>query len=212
MYYARAVGRVDRYVLALVLVRGLLGPTPDARADRPDDLVDVAPAIPDAVMDLRYATANNITGEVLYPAAVCKLRRAVVERLATAAALLKARHRRLLVWDCYRPLAIQQVLWDRVHDTRYVANPKTGSRHNRGAAIDLALVDEDGKPVTLPTEFDDFTAAAHRKRALKGATGAEARTLAAAMAKAGFTGLATEWWHFDAPGGAHYALADEPLQ
>jgi len=91
-----------------------------------------------------------------YPKATCKLRPAVVERLVTAADLLHAKgQRRLLVWDCYRPLAIQKVLWQQVPDPRYEANPKTGSRHNRGAAVDLGLVDLDGKPVTLPTAFDD---------------------------------------------------------
>ena len=108
-----------------------------------DDLVDVSALIPDAVLDLRYATADNFTGDVLYPQATCKLRRAVAARLAKAAALLRAQDRRLLLWDCYRPASIQTELWRRVPDERYVANPKKGSRHSRGAAIDLALVDRD---------------------------------------------------------------------
>lgn len=199
--------------LAVAVALGVVGLAPLARADRAkaDDFVDVAAAIPDAVMDLRYATANNFTNTVLYPSATCKLRRAVVEKLAKAAALLRAQDRRLLIWDCYRPLSIQKVLWERDPDPNYVADPKTGSRHNRGAAVDLALVDQAGNAVTLPTEFDDFTAAAHRKRALQGERGAEARTLAAAMTKAGFKGLATEWWHFDAVGGTTFPLADDPL-
>ncbi len=187
------------------------GRAPAEPALLPTDFVDVATVIPDAVIDLRYATTNNFTGVVLYPKATCKLRRAVVERLVTAADLLRAKDRRLLLWDCYRPLAIQKALWKQVPDPRYVANPKTGSRHNRGAAVDLGLVDQDGKPVKLPTAFDDFSKAAHRKRALAGAAGAEARTLQAAMTEAGFVGLATEWWHYDAPGGRTYAIADEPL-
>lgn len=183
----------------------------EPRAADPAELVDVATVIPDAVIDLRYATADNFTGEVLYPRAVCKLRRAVAARLARAAAGLRAHDRRLLIWDCYRPRAIQELLWKRVPDPRYVANPKTGSRHNRGAAVDLALVDADGQPVTLPTAFDDFTKAAHRARALAGARGVEARRLERAMRKAGFRPLPTEWWHFDAPDSARYPLADDPL-
>lgn len=181
-----------------------------ARA-RPDELVDVATLVPDAVLDLRYATDHNFTGVRLYPVARCKLRRAVAERLARAARRLRAHHRRLLIWDCYRPLSIQRALWRRVHDPRYVADPAKGSRHNRGAAVDVGLVDADGKPVPLPTAFDDFTAAAHRARALAGPRGAEARLLDAAMRHAGFVGLATEWWHFDAPDAARYPLSDEPL-
>ena len=117
----------------------------------------------------------------------------------------------MLIWDCYRPHSIQAVLWKLVPDARYVADPKVGSRHNRGAAIDLALVDADGKPVTLPTEFDDFSKAAHRAHALKGDAGAEARRLERAMKKAGFVGMPTEWWHFDAPDASSFPLSNEAL-
>ncbi|MBL9013125.1 MAG: M15 family metallopeptidase [Myxococcales bacterium] len=185
-----------------------------ARAGGPGraaELVDVAAVIPDAVIDIRYATAGNFTGEALYPKAVCKLRRAVAEKLAIAAKALRAQQRRLLLWDCYRPSSIQRVLWDRVPDTKYVADPKVGSVHSRGAAVDVGLVDLDGAPVTLPTEYDSFGEAAHRDRALVGERGTEARRLAAAMAKAGFVGIPTEWWHYDAEGGARYPLSDEPL-
>lgn len=177
----------------------------------PDDFVEVSTAIPDAVIDIRYATKDNFTGEVLYPKAVCKLRRAVAARLAKAAAALRKQDRRLLVWDCYRPLSIQKILWERVPDPRYVADPKQGSRHNRGAAIDVALVDKDGNPVTLPTKFDEFTKAAHRKNALKGKPGIEAKRLSDAMTAAGFAPMPTEWWHFDAPESAKYAISDEAL-
>lgn len=184
-----------------------------ARADRPapHELIDVATAIPDAVIDIRYATKDNFTGTVLYPIGRCKLRRAVVERLEKAAKALRAKDRRLLIWDCYRLLSIQKALWKKVPDPRYVADPATGSKHNRGAAIDLAVVDKAGKPVVLPTKFDEFTEAAHRDRALSGDRGREARLLSDAMMTAGFIGMPTEWWHFDAPDAASYALSDEPL-
>jgi D-alanyl-D-alanine dipeptidase len=190
-----------------VLVVAWLGLGGRARADRPDDFVDVGKAIPDAVIDMRYATADNFVGQQLYPVARCVLRRAVVERLARAAKALRAKDRRLLVWDCYRPSSIQLVLWKKVPDPRYVADPKQGSRHSRGAAIDVGLVAADGKPVELPTAFDDFTPAAHRDRALP--RSAEARLLASAMTEAGFVGMPTEWWHFDAPD--TYPLSDAPL-
>jgi D-alanyl-D-alanine dipeptidase len=178
---------------------------------RPGDLVDIAAEIPDAVLDLRYATKDNFTGEVLYPKATCKLRRAVAARLVKAAAALRKQDRRLLLWDCYRPSSIQDRFWKLVPDPRYVANPKFGSKHSRGAAVDLAIVDQDGKPVTLPTKFDEFSKAAHRDRALAGADGAEAVKLQAAMKDAGFLPMPTEWWHFDAPDSADYALSNEPL-
>jgi D-alanyl-D-alanine dipeptidase len=197
---------VRRALLAMIVLTG------SARAgDRPGDLIEVRAVIPDAVLDLRYATEDNFTKSVLYPKAVCKLRRGVVERLAKAAKLLRAQDRRLLIWDCYRPASIQRVLWKRVPDPRYVADPKVGSKHSRGAAVDLGLVDKEGRPVTLPTEFDEFSDAAHRDHALKGDPGIEARRLEAAMVKVGFSGLPTEWWHFDASDSAKYQFSDEPL-
>lgn len=179
--------------------------------EKPTDLVEVSAVIPDAVIDIRYATDDNFTGKQLYPVATCKLRRAVATRLAKAAAALREQGRRLLIWDCYRPTSIQKELWKRVPDPRYVANPKKGSRHSRGAAVDLALVDAAGKPVTLPTAYDDFSKAAHRVNALKGEQGAEARRLETAMKAAGFVPMPTEWWHFDAPDAARYPLANDPL-
>ena len=179
--------------------------------EKPTDFVEVSSVIPDAVIDMRYATADNLTKQKVYPTATCKLRRSVATRLAKAAKLLREQGRRLLVWDCYRPTSVQEQFWKLVPDERYVANPKKGSRHSRGAAIDLGLVDADGKAVTLPTAFDDFSEAAHRDKALKGEHGAEARKLEAAMKRAGFVGMPTEWWHFDAPDAAKFPLSNEPL-
>jgi D-alanyl-D-alanine dipeptidase len=207
LYYARAVHRIALIWIALL---GIADAKPEPK-EHDDDLIDVQSQIPDAVLDIRYATADNFTGKVLYPEAHCKLRRAVVVRLAKAAKALRAKDRRLLLWDCYRPLSIQKELWKRVPDPKYVADPRSGSKHNRGAAVDVALVDKDGKPVVLPTKFDEFTVAAHRDHALVGDNGTEARTLEKAMADAGFVPLPTEWWHFDAPDFTSYALSDEPL-
>lgn len=194
-----------RVLIAILLATGTAG------ADKPDDFVEVQGAIPDAVIDMRYATKDNFTGDVLYPKAVCKLRRAVVERLVKAAELLRKQDRRLLIWDCYRPHSIQKLLWERVPDPKYVADPKQGSKHNKGAAVDLAVVDKDGNAVTLPTKFDEFSKAAHRSRALAGKAGVEAKRLSTAMLAAGFKPMPTEWWHFDAPDSAKYAIADDPL-
>lgn len=201
MYYAISV----RCIVVLLLATGI------AHADKPSDFVDVTTVIPDAVLDIRYATEDNFTGKQVYPVARCKLRRSVATRLAKAAKTLRAKHRRLLIWDCYRPKSIQDIFWELVPDERYVANPKQGSRHSRGAAVDVGLVDEDGNAVVLPTKFDDFSEAAHRKKALRGERGAEARVLEAAMKAAGFVGMPTEWWHFDAPDATKFALSDEPL-
>ncbi|MBV9080268.1 MAG: hypothetical protein JO102_04020, partial [Elusimicrobia bacterium] len=103
-------------------------------------------------------------------------------------------------------------LWQIVPDPRYVADPKTGSRHNRGASVDLTLVDKSGNELTMPTPFDDFTEKAHRDysqlppEAIK-----NRKILQDAMEDEGFMGLPTEWWHFDDPEWSHFALRDEPL-
>jgi zinc D-Ala-D-Ala dipeptidase len=194
-------------------------PGPDAPPPKPDDWVDVAAAIPSAVLDMRYASADNFTKQVVYPVARCLLRRSVADRLARAAATLAQQQRRLLLWDCYRPAAIQKLFWELVPDPRYVAKPVygkdgrvvSGSRHSRGAAIDVGLVDADGKPVTLPTAHDDFSRAAHRKQAKKSAGAAELAILDAALTAEGFRGMPTEWWHYDAPDAGNFPFADVPL-
>jgi D-alanyl-D-alanine dipeptidase len=203
LYYATRVKRA--FLLVMIAVAGAHA------GGKTTDFVDVTAVIPDAVIDMRYATADNFTKQKVYPAATCKLRRSVAARLAKAAKVLRKQGRRLLVWDCYRPTSVQEQFWKLVPDERYVANPAKGSRHSRGAAVDLGLVDKDGKPVTLPTAFDDFSEAAHRDKALKGEQGAEARRLEAAMKAAGFVGMPTEWWHFDAPDAAKFSLSNDPL-
>lgn len=196
-------------------------PPAPAAPERDDDFVDVTAVIPDAVLDMRYATAHNFTKKQLYPVARCLLRRAVAKRLAAAAEQLRKQERRVVLWDCYRPAAIQQALWDLVPDPSFVARPKFdaagkpigGSRHSRGAAVDIALAGADGALLPMPTDHDDFSAAAAAKRALAAEPGgAEAKRLAAAMTAAGFLPIASEWWHFDAPDSNKYGFSDEPLQ
>jgi D-alanyl-D-alanine dipeptidase len=168
---------------------------------------------------MSYARADNFTGQVVYPIARCLLRRSVAERLVRAADRLRERGRRLLLYDCYRPAAIQKLFWKLVPDPRYVARPayaadgtpKSGSRHSRGAAVDVGLVALDGSAVPLPTAHDDFTRAAHRARAKKSGGAAEYALLDAALVAEGFVGMPTEWWHYDAPDATSFPLADVPL-
>ena len=183
----------------------------------PDGWVDVSVAVPDAVIDLRYASDRNVTHAPIYPVARCLLRRGVAERLARAQAILARAQRRLLLWDCYRPASVQTILWRALPDPSYVApprfaddgTPRSGSDHSRGAAVDVSLADADGNAIAMPTDHDDATPAAHRARARKAS--AEVRRLDDAMRAAGFRPLATEWWHFGAPDARRFALSDRPL-
>lgn len=190
-----------------------------AAPPRDDDFVDVAALIPDAVLDMRYATEKNFTKKQLYPVARCLLRRAVAVRLAKVAEHLRADERRLVLWDCYRPASIQRALWELVPNPSYVAKPTFakdgtptgGSRHSRGAAVDASLADQSGALLPMPTDHDDFSKAAAAKRAHASPNGAEARRLAAAMVAEGFRPIASEWWHFDAPDASKYGFSDHPL-
>jgi beta-N-acetylhexosaminidase/D-alanyl-D-alanine dipeptidase len=189
-------------------------------APGPGDLVDLHDVDPTIALDIRYATADNFTGVAIYPVARCLLRRSVADRLARAQRELRQRGLGLLVWDCYRPISVQERFAALVSDPRYVAPVVrrdgvvvAGSRHNRGAAVDLTLVDRAGVPLTMPTHFDDFSTRAHRDDG-RGSVAARRHRdlLTAVMAGQGFVPLATEWWHFDDPDWASYPLDDRPLQ
>jgi D-alanyl-D-alanine dipeptidase len=170
---------------------------------------DVAPGI---VVDMRYATPDNFTGQTLYPEAECLLCEPAAHRLARVQAKLAKKGLGLKVWDCYRPVSVQKKLWDRVPDDRYVANPQKGSRHNRGASVDLTLVDKKGRELSMPTKFDEFSEKAHRDfMDLPSDVLKNRQTLEDAMVSEGFVPLPTEWWHFDEPDWRNFALRDEPL-
>ncbi|HVO18452.1 MAG TPA: M15 family metallopeptidase [Anaeromyxobacter sp.] len=166
-------------------------------------LVDAAALVPDALLELRYATPRNVTGRALYPrGARCLLRPDVALRLVRAADLLRARGYRLRLWDCYRPPSVQRILFAAVPRPGYVADPsRGGSHHGRGAAVDLGLAGRDGGDIELPTDFDDFGPRA-RAAAVAGvspAARAHRDALRAAMVAAGFEPSRSEWWHFSAP-------------
>jgi len=185
-----------------------------------DDLVDVAALDDSILLDIRYATDDNFAGVAVYPITRCLLRRAVARRLVDVQAELSKRGLGLKVWDCYRPISIQQRFWKLVPDRRYVAevaieNGKyvRGSKHNRGAAVDVTLVDIDGRELEMPTGYDDFSAAAHRASEAGSARArSNMKQLEAVMVAHGFAPLPTEWWHFDGPDWQSYPLSDRPLR
>lgn len=175
-------------------------------------LVDVGARAPDLHLDLRYATPDNFLGRAVYDAARCLLVEDAAERLLRAEAALRREGYRLVVWDCYRPRSVQYAMWEILPDPTYVADPEKGSRHNRGAAVDVGLLTLDGSPVSLPTDHDDFSPRAHRDAGgLPPEAIANRERLERAMTGAGWIPLASEWWHFDAPGWERHPLRDEPL-
>lgn len=190
----------------------LLAAAPDGGTS-PEPLLEVVTRIPDVVVDLRYATPDNFMGKAVYPpTARCLLLKQSLERLEKAAAELREKGYRLRLYDCYRPHHVQWELWKVLPKPGYVADPKTGSNHNRGGAIDLGVVQLDGGAVEMPSPYDFFGPAAHH--GFDGGT-AEARahrdTLKAAMTKVGFTINKMEWWHYDLPNAKKFPLRDEPF-
>lgn len=162
------------------------------------ELVPLQTISPQIQQEMRYASTNNFTGQVVYSFKGCWLRPIVAERLARVQQELSSQQLGLKVWDCYRPMAAQQRFWDLVPDPRYVSPPGKGGLHTRGTAVDLTLVDADGNELPMPTEFDDFSAKAHRQASDTPAMAKlNSQILQRAMEKHGFVGLETEWWHFD---------------
>ncbi len=206
----RLVGRLRAVALASVFLPLVLGAC--SRPQSGADLVDVQQVVPDIVVDLKYATPDNFTGQVLYEVPRCFLRRATAERLARVQARLRKRGLGLKIWDGYRPRSVQWKMWELVPDSRYVADPRKGSRHNRGAAVDVTLVDSTGRELEMPTGFDDFTEKAHRDYQGGSQRARQNRDLLeAVMRSEGFVPLPTEWWHFDDPDWRSYDLLDISL-
>lgn len=171
------------------------------------------------VLDIRYATANNFTGRQVYPSARCFLRADIARRLSAVQNRLQARGLGLKVFDCYRPFSVQEIFWKIMPDERYVLEPLRqdgkmvkSSRHNRGAAVDVTLVDSAGAELPMPTGYDDFSDKAHRGSPAAGPEASRnSLLLEQAMAAQGFIPLSTEWWHFDGPGWQAYEPLDLPL-
>lgn len=177
-----------------------------------DPLVNLQDLIPDAVLDIRYATADNLTGAPLYPYPAAFLRRSSAEKLAKAAAGLRAEGRRLLIFDAYRPHSAQKALWAAKPDPRFVADPARGSSHSRGGAIDLSLCDESGSPLPMPSAFDEFgPLARHGAKGASAPARRNAEALKAAMEAAGFDSLRDEWWHYRDPAAKEWPVLDIPF-
>lgn len=194
-------------------------PANKASASKPDDpkrLLELVRLDPAIKLDMRYATSNNFTGRVLYDAARAFLAAPAAQAVARASKSAQADGFGLTIYDAYRPWRITKKLWDATPvgpKKEYVANPKRGSKHNRGCAVDLTLHDlQTGKLVEMPTEFDDFSEKAHRDYMNASAAAISNRARLARFLEAeGFVGLTNEWWHFDFNGWEQFPVMDIPF-
>ncbi len=174
------------------------------RRARAHGLVLLSGAVPGLRSDLRYGRADNFSGSPLYPEGMpVLLQEDVAAALGRARSAVLAGGYDLLVWDAWRPAEASQLLWDRIRDPRFAAEPGRNGRwswHCYGRAVDVTLCDAAGRPVAMPSDFDDFSgAAAADYVGDDAAVAARLRLLQGAMRSAGFRTLDAEWWHFSMP-------------
>ncbi len=176
-------------------------------------LVRVQDVDPNIIVELRYATEDNFTGKVVYPNGICVLRESTAQKLANASKELTERGYRIKVWDAYRPIYVQRIFYEIVPDSRFVANPdKGGSKHNRGTAVDVTLVDMEGNELEMPSGFDDFTGKGSRNnKDISENAKRNVEMLTNVMVKNGFTTISTEWWHYNDSDSDKYNIIDVDL-
>ncbi len=177
------------------------------------NLIDISTLNPHILLDIKYATDDNFVGKAVYGRAKAYLREEVARKLDKVQQYLEKQGLGLKVWDAYRPVEVQRALWAIVPDERYVAHPDKGSNHNRGAAVDVTLVNEAGNELAMPTGFDDFTERAHYSYHDLDAEQIKNRAfLCAIMTAHGFQPIETEWWHFNDENASQYSVLNIPFE
>ncbi len=171
--------------------------------------VNVQELDPTIELDIRYATTNNFTNKQMYDCGKCYLREEVAEKMVLANKEFREMGYRIKVFDCYRPQSVQYKLWQEVPNPQYVANPDKGSVHNRGGAVDLTLIDKNGKELPMGTGYDFFGEQAHQDYFQLPENILENRKLLKeTLHKFGFTPIRTEWWHYDFYNNKSYPISD----
>lgn len=182
----------------------------------PSDLVEVVKLDRTIRLDIRYATESNFAGRKVYHQARAFLQRPAAEALVRVHRKLGERGLGLLVFDGYRPWSVTKIFWDLTppDKRRFVADPRSGSKHNRGCAVDLTLFDRrTGRPLAMPSEYDEFSERAYQDYA--GGTQEQRRNralLRSAMEAEGFVSVPHEWWHFDYKDWRRYRIENIPFE
>ncbi|EHQ26851.1 M15 family metallopeptidase [Mucilaginibacter paludis] len=176
-------------------------------------LVEIKKYIPAIQLDIRYATTDNFMHQRMYTQARAFTRLPVAKALMLVMADLKEKGLGIKVYDGYRPYAVTEKFYEKASDKHFVADPKKGSKHNRGCALDLSLIDlKTGKELEMPTSFDSFSPkAAADYTALPQQVIQNRELLKSVMQSHGFKVLSNEWWHFDFNGWQNFELLDVPF-
>jgi len=205
-----------RPVAELLQIDRTLIPPAESGAFLAPDLVEPARLDSTIHLDVRYATTNNFLGSVFYSSARAFMQRPAAEALVRAARVLKPLGYGLLVHDAYRPWYVTKVFWDATPPASrwLVADPAQGSKHNRGAAVDITLYDlATGRPVEMPSTYDEAT-----PRAVADFPGGTSRQrwhrvlLRRALETEGFTVNPSEWWHFDYRDWQRYPILNKTFE
>ena len=180
-------------------------------------LIELTRLDPTIRLDIRYATTNNFTGRQLYSQPRAFLVTPAAQALLDAHRAAQTVGFGLTIYDAYRPWRVTKKLWDATPPgpkRNYVANPKRGSKHNRGCAVDLTLHHlSDGAEVAMPSGYDEFTMRAHRSFVDAPPEAIKHRSLLErVMQGAGFRGASNEWWHFDFVVWENYPVLDIPFE
>ncbi|RZK43941.1 MAG: D-alanyl-D-alanine dipeptidase [Pedobacter sp.] len=178
-----------------------------------NELIEIKKAIPSIALDIRYATKDNFMKQVMYKEPRAFARKPVVDKLKLIQGDLAKKGYGLKIYDAYRPYAITIAFYQKASDKNFVANPAKGSKHNRGCAVDLSLIDlKTGRELLMPTPYDSFEpAAAPHFNDLSAEAIKNRDFLIATMHAHGFKVIYNEWWHFDFNGWQNYDLMDIPF-
>ena len=176
------------------------------------ELVDLSVIFPSLHIDLKYATADNITGAPIYREARCLLHTEAVTALAKSISMAQLAGLSLVVYDAYRPQQAQAILWNACPDPQYVVDVTIGSNHSRGTAIDVTLMDDRGHLLDMGAGFDEMHDRSHAWHpSVPPAAQRNRLLLNAIMFGGGFVGINSEWWHFELPDAARYPLLDDQI-
>jgi len=161
------------------------------------------------IIEMPYATQDNFLKQQVYDCQSCYLRKKTALALVKANNKLKQLGYHIKIYDCYRPLDVQKKMWTIVSDPKYVANPATGSIHNRGGAVDITLVDANNMELNMGTKFDFFgEEASHNFKNLPDAVLKNRKLLKKILTKSGFQSIDSEWWHYNLKGAKRMPISN----
>ncbi len=163
-----------------------------------EDLVKILDYIPNIIIDLKYATTDNFTGNIIYESGEAYLRYGTLKKLTNVREKLNEKGYSLVIWDAYRPIEAQFKFWEVCPINKYVADPNNGySNHSRGNTVDVSIINLDGTEVTMPSKFDEFSQTADRDYSdVSEKAKINALLLEDLMKEYGFKPYFSEWWHY----------------